>query len=500
MISDLSNIRIHHERRFRKAMALPAFALVLGYAHIIQAEQGSFVQPALATLAAEHQNNAPRSGLALLQQLNEALISIYEAAAPSVVVIKVLAEERERSSPWPGEASTPPLEELPDSIENQGAGFLVTPDGYIYTNAHVIHGAESIRVVLKDGRRFEAKVIGADEQTDVAVIKIDGQGLPVARLANSDEVRVGQLACAIGHPFDQEFSFTLGCISGVARSNLKMVNYEEYLQTDASINPGNSGGPIVDIEGRVIGMATLINGINRGLGFAIPINTVNDIGRELILRGRVIRPYLGISMQSLSRVSDSTTRFPNVNAGLVILTIHQNSPAFRSDLRADDVILSIDGVAVSTERELQKRVLTKKIGQAVTLRIWRAGKTMDVNVVTAELPQVEEVKSNDVPLESLSGEEIGSAGFRGTALTAEAARLMRIAESGGVLVTFVEEDSTAAMAGIATGDVIVAINDTTVKTPADIRSELEKHDLQRGAVVYLYRDGKKSFVMLRTPP
>ncbi len=448
------------------------------------------------TLRAE--NSLPSAPI--LRQLNDALVGVFEAAAPSVVIIKVVAHESGRSSSWPGEAPVPPpFEELPDSIENQGAGFLVTADGYIYTNAHVIDGAERIRVSLKDGRRFEAKVVGTDEQTDIAVIKIDGQGLPVARLANSDEVRVGQLACAIGHPFDQEYSFTIGCISGVARSNLTMVDYEEYLQTDASINPGNSGGPIVDIEGRVIGMATLINGINRGLGFAIPINTVNEIGRELILRGRVIRPYLGISMQALSRIDDAARRFPKLNAGLVILTIHENSPAFRSNLRTDDVILSIDGVPVSTERELQKRVLTKKIGQEVTLRVYRAGKIMDVSVVTAELPQVdEETRAAELPAEDAPGEQVPSGGFKGAPLEEEAARKMRLAESGGVLVTFVEEDSAAAMAGIVQGDVIVAINDTPVKTPDTLERELAKSDLQRGAVVYLYRNGRKSFVMFKT--
>ncbi|HEY5791812.1 MAG TPA: trypsin-like peptidase domain-containing protein, partial [Chthoniobacterales bacterium] len=236
---------------------------------------------------------------ALARSLNDAFADVYEKVSPSVVVIeaKMLPNQADGArDAWefffqgpgfqtPGQlpgASVPPKE---------GSGLIIRTDGYIVTNQHVLRGAvaDGITVTLKDGRKLPAKLAGADERTDVAVLKVDAKDLAAAELGDSDKVRVGQFAFALGAPFDLPYTFTFGLVSATGRNDLLHLPdaYEDYIQTDAAINPGNSGGPLADIDGRVIGMNTLINGLNRGLGFAIPVNLVKDVSDQLIAKGRV---------------------------------------------------------------------------------------------------------------------------------------------------------------------------------------------------------------------
>ena len=232
---------------------------------------------------------AAEAGKDVVHQLNNAFAKVFEIVAPSVVIIEV-SKKSDGSEGLPFDdlffpGAPPPDENNPhnqrpnprglEPIQSEGSGFIVRPDGYIFTNFHVVEGADKIDVKLKDDRSFSAKVVGTDEKTDIAVIKIDAKDLPVAQLGDSDAVRVGQFAFAIGAPFKLDYTFTYGVVSGKGRSKLISTggySISDYLQTDASINPGNSGGPLCDIDGKVIGMNTLINGLNRGLGFAIPSN------------------------------------------------------------------------------------------------------------------------------------------------------------------------------------------------------------------------------------
>src|SRR5437764_14193482 len=250
------------------------------------------------------------AGKDVVHQLNNAFAKVFETVAPSVVIIEVSKKNDI------GESS--PLDDLffqgapddnnqrrnpsgPRPIQSEGSGFIVRPDGYIFTNFHVVEGAEKIDVKLKDGREFQGKIVGIDERTDVAVIKIEAKDLPAAQLGDSDAVRVGQFAFAIGAPFKLDYTFTYGVVSGKGRNKLigGGSSISDFLQTDASINPGNSGGPLCDIDGNVIGMNTLINGLNRGLGFAIPSNMVKEIGDELIAGRKIMRPWLGIRIETL---------------------------------------------------------------------------------------------------------------------------------------------------------------------------------------------------------
>jgi S1-C subfamily serine protease len=358
----------------------------------------------------------PQSAAGLLKAIEEGFVQIFEKVAPAVVVIEAVksAADDEDSDEAKGfefffkngedaPRQTPPkAKDKPDDethswrppptrSRSEGSGFIIRADGFILTNHHVIADAEKLVVRLKDGRTFPAKVVGADDKTDIAVIRIDAKGLPVAEFGDSEKLRIGQMVCAIGAPFNQDYSFTAGWVSGKGRTNLlgptsASILYEDYIQTDAFINPGNSGGPLFDVEGKVIGMNTLINGIGRGLAFAIPAAMLEEVSTQLIERGRVQRPWLGIRIETLGKNNSLREHVTGVEHGVVVYTIEADAPAYKSDLRAADVITEVDGVPVATDRDLQKQILRKKIGQTIQLTVWRRGTTLKIPVATAELP------------------------------------------------------------------------------------------------------------------
>src|SRR5258708_5691777 len=254
---------------------------------------------------------AAEAGKDVVHQLNNAFAKVFETVAPGVVIIETSKKsEISESSPLddlffqgpPDENRSRRSPGTPRPVQSEGSGFIVRPDGYIITNVHVIEDADKIDVKLRDGREFPARVVGVDERTDIAVIKVEGKDLPVVQLGDSDAVRVGQFAFAIGAPFKLDYTFTYGVISGKGRSKLLATSgysISDYLQTDASINPGNSGGPLCDIDGKGIGMNTLINRNNPRLGFAIPINMAKEIRTQLIAGHTLLRPWLAIPIQYL---------------------------------------------------------------------------------------------------------------------------------------------------------------------------------------------------------
>lgn len=359
-------------------------------------------------------DDPPKAGaLSLLRQIDEGFVQIYRRVAPSVVVIDArkkpdeaepeepeslapLTEEKDRDARGKSRREPPPQQQrawkLPQQpTRSEASGFIFRADGYILTNYHVVADAEKFTVRLKEGRVLPGKLLAADELTDIALVKIEANNLPAVEMGDSDALRVGQLVCAIGTPFSQEYSFTCGWVSGKGRTNLlssisPTVVYEDYIQTDAFINPGNSGGPLFDVDGKVIGMNTLINGIGRGLAFAIPSNILSEVAAQLVANGRVVRPWLGIRIESLSQNAELRERVNGIEDGVVVDTIEANAPAYRSDLRPADIITEIDGFKVVTAHELQKEVLKKRVGQVLQLTVWRNGQTLKLPVATGELP------------------------------------------------------------------------------------------------------------------
>jgi serine protease Do len=456
--------------------------------------------PTVAPAAAEQ-------GKDVVHALNNAFAKVFEIVAPSVVIVEISKK---------GESDAASLEDLffqgaPDEnnprrnprnqqpIQSEGSGFIVRPDGYILTNFHVVETADKISVKLKDGREFPAKVVGTDEKTDIAVIRIDAKDLPVAQLGDSDGVRVGQFAFAIGAPFRLDYTFTYGVVSGKGRSKLFAsagYSISDYLQTDASINPGNSGGPLCDIDGKVIGMNTLINGMNRGLGFAIPINMAKEIGAELIAGHKIVRPWLGIRIETLG--DDPTIRdlFKGVEKGVVVRTIEADAPASKSELRPFDVITNVDGTVVGTDSQLQHEILKKKIGQNVELTVWRKGQTIKVPVKTGELPtEIARASNESAQPAPPKPEESGKFGLQVQDLNKEMAERLHLNIDHGVIVTDVADNSIAAAQDIQREDIITEVDGKPVTDVKSFREAINKADPRRGVLLYLDRNATKPFAV-----
>lgn len=287
-----------------------------------------------------------------------------------------------------------------ERLQGQGSGFIISQDGLILTNAHVVDRADRVTVRLKDGRTFEGEVRGTDEVTDLAVVKINGSGLPIASLGDSDQVQVGDWAIAVGNPLGLDNTVTLGIVSTLNRSSAAVGIPDkrlDFIQTDAAINPGNSGGPLLNAQGEVIGINTAIRANAMGIGFAIPINKAKEISQKLAQGQHIAHPYLGVQIATLTPElarennadPNSTVILPEVN-GVLIAGIVPNSPAARSGLRRGDVITQIDGQTITTSEQLQTFVDRTNLGQSLRITIHRGDRTQQLSVRTAELEPIEE--------------------------------------------------------------------------------------------------------------
>lgn len=450
------------------------------------------------------------SSAAGARALGNAFAEVYEKVAPSVVVLEVMAPPGEALADDPvldfffryrGRRAEPPREE-----ESEGSGIIVREDGYILTNAHVIAGADPNRGVtarLQDGKRLPLVVAAVDEKTDLALLKAEARGLPAIRWGNSAAIRVGELVCAIGAPLQLDFSLTTGVISAKGRGNLTDTVYEDYLQTDAMINPGSSGGPLCDLDGRVIGINTLINGLNRSFGFAIPARIAKRVSDALIESGRVARPWLGIRIETLGKKS-SLQQMMGREQGVLVRAIEQNTPAARSDLRPADVIVEVDGKPVISAREVQQAVLDKKIGDKAVLKVWRRGAQggayLVIPITTEEFPDSPAVAEarRDFPMEPPAGSSTppGPFGLQYQNLPPQVADRLGIAKDG-VIVTNVEPGSAADVAGIKRRDVITAVGPEAIHDTASFQAALEKLGNDEAAVLQIERNGKKTYAILK---
>jgi len=438
---------------------------------------------------------------ALVRGLNEAFADVYEKVAPSVVVVEVQGDAIAANLP----RGLNFFFRAPDGRQiqpepEQGSGFIISSDGFILTNHHVVQNADAgdITVTLKDGRKFPASLVGRDDKSDLAVLKIAAGDLPAVELGDSDAVRVGEFAFAIGAPFDLPYTFTVGVVSAKGRTNLtNSPNYEEYIQTDASINPGNSGGPLVDLDGKVIGVNTLISGINRGLGFSVPVNIAKDVSTQLIASGRVSRPWLGIGIVGIEEDPRTRQLFPDLSAGVLVESIQPRAPAFDSKLMAGDVILSVDGTDVALARDLQREILTKSVGQKVTLSVWRNGQTKMVEVVTGEQPDRLIRASNRpriVPQVQPRRKQVPSAPPAGTPAHG---LILESLEQGGVRVAEVVPRSPGEAAGIQKGDIIAEAAGQYVGNSEDFEKVVEDSGLDRGLMILIERSGETTFGILK---
>lgn len=396
-----------------------------------------------------------------------------------------------------------------------GSGMIYRADGYILTNAHVVQGADDVTVKLFDGREFKrAKVIGSDERTDVAVIKIEGQQLPTVKFGNSGDVRVGDWAIAIGNPFNLTSTLTVGVISAKAREvdlSLNSRSPGDYLQTDASINPGNSGGPLCDIYGRVIGVNNAIysqSGGNIGIGFAIPINTARDIADRLVKSGRIQRGYLGVRISSMEDRAAAFGLDPNTKGVLIEEVTDTEGPAAKAGLQVGDIIVEFNGKPVTRSAELQRLVGDAPVNSTATMKVLRAGKGL---TVSARLTELKEEGGPAAPRrvpdregEEDTGTSVGL-GLRMSPLTPALTQRFGIKDTRGVVVLSVEPNSPGANSLIRPGDVIERVGQTAVTTPQEVQAAVKALlDRQTGddkqVALYVNTKGQRRFVTVEVTP
>ena len=362
-----------------------------------------------------------------------------------------------------GNGSAEPRSEREHSL---GSGVIVTSDGTILTNNHVIDGATDVKVDLSDKREFQAKVIGTDAKTDIAVLKIDATNLPTLAIGDSSKLHVGDVVFAIGEPYGLTSTATMGIVSATGRGDLGIENYEDFIQTDAAINPGNSGGAMIDLHGNLIGINTAIlaeNGGNQGIGFAIPIDMARSVMDQIVSHGKVVRGYLGLLPQDVSPALAKQFGLSEPK-GAIIAELEPDTPAARAGLKRGDVILSVNGQEVTSANDLRLRISQTPPGTNVKLEISRDGKTQDVNVALGELPEKAEKTG---PAE---GEAGGLEGVEVQALTPDLAEQLQLQPGArGVVVTSVDPASQAAAAGLQRGDVIQEVNHKPVSGIEDYR-------------------------------
>ncbi len=448
----------------------------------------------------------------LVRQLNESFVQVAEKVSPSVVVIRVVqrvtssdAEEENGGDSFPPGFWREFHKQFkrPEKTFGEGSGIVIRENGYILTNRHVVEDADSIEVRLKDGRVFKATVRGLDPQSDLAVIKIDAQGLPVARLGDSSKTRVGEFAIAVGAPFSLEYSFTFGHVSAKGRSSViegaeGAAMDQDYIQTDAMINPGNSGGPLVNIGGEVIGINTLIRGLRTGIGFAIPSNLAREVSDQLIEHGKFARAWLGIGTQALRDQPELRDMLKGVQDGVVVSAIIPEGPAAKSDLKPSDVITAVEGTKVATPQELRTAVRSKTIGQPLALDVFRRGQTIQVKVTPAEwvqpAPAVASAKSP-----SSQKLEPARLGITVQELTRDLAKKFGVdaANTEGVVIAAVDKNSPAALKGLKAGDVITSVNQQPIASKKQFDAALKKADLQNGVLLNIVSDKTPRFEIIK---
>jgi serine protease Do len=442
----------------------------------------------------------------VLRALEDAFVSVADHVTPAVVNVSV---KPKRVAP---EGESPERQEQfkeffgPEFFErffrqrqprgdarSMGSGVIVDPQGYILTNNHVVENAGAVNVRLSDDRRFQATIVGRDPKTDLAVLKIEAPAgsLPVAELGDSDKLHAGQWAIAIGNPFGLDRTVTIGHISATGRTHVGVATYEAFIQTDASINPGNSGGPLLNIEGKVIGINTAMVSSGQGIGFSIPINMAREIMTQLINKGRVVRGWLGIVIQELT--PELAEGFGvKADSGVLVADVMKDSPAEAAGLKPGDIIVEFNGGRITDVTELQKRVAAVEPGHAAPLAVIRDKAPTTLTVKIGEQP-AEETAATAQPKEETLGLTVES-------LTPEAAERFKLTAKSGVIVTEVAAGSSGDQAGIRAGDVILEVNRQRVTDVESFRRVIASAKPGEIVPVYLQRGGgRNEYVVLSVP-
>ena len=380
-----------------------------------------------------------------------------------------------------------PRQQQPSEV--RGSGFLVSGDGYILTNNHLVQDATKIWVTLHDGKKVEAQIIGTDPKTDLAVIKVPGKGFPFLKLGDSSAMRIGEWVVAVGNPFGLDASLTVGVVSAKGRSQLRITDFEDFIQTDAAINPGNSGGPLLDLDAEVIGINTAIftgSGGYMGIGFAIPSNMAKPVMAQLIANGKVTRGFLGVQLQAIDSDLADSFHLKDVQ-GALVTDVVPDSPAAKAGLKQSDIVLKYNDIPITALASFRNAVSFMAPGTALTLTINRDGKEQTLKVIIGESPD------ND----TATDDAIRKLGLDVETLTPEAAAQLGYTKEQGVLVRGVAYNSLAAMAGMTPGDLILGVGRQKI-TNVDEFTKTVQIALKDKRLLLLVRHGQQlRYVSLR---
>jgi serine protease Do len=430
----------------------------------------------------------PGSFADLAQELSPAVVNIS-----TTTVVKGEQGGHGPNKPFGGEFPRRffPEPQRPQKKNSLGSGFIINNEGYIVTNNHVVDGADEIVVILKEGDEYPAKIIGKDAKTDLALIKIEPKnGLPVIRLGDSDGTRVGDWVLAIGNPFGLGHTVTAGIVSAKGRE-LGAGPYDDFIQTDTAINPGNSGGPLFDMAGNAIGINTAIftrNGGNQGVGFAIPVNLAKTIVVQLRESGRVTRSWLGVLIQHITPELQDSLEL-KTRKGALVGEVFEGSPAEKAGLLRGDVIIRFNGDEVGSQRELPTMVAFLPVGQEVDVVVVRNGKEITVEVKLEEMEDEETTVAG-----GSSGEVQEGLGLAVQNLTPRIAERLGLKNTEGVVVTDVDQNGTAARAGLRRGDVIIEVNRTKITDFETLNRVLEEGKDSKSNLFLVSRGGSTIFI------
>ena len=429
---------------------------------------------------------------------------IVKKAQPAVVNISTTQVVKQRGLPFGGQHGfqMPDYferffgQQIPREYKNKGlgTGFIISQEGYILTNNHVVEKAEEILVKLNDDREFEAKIIGTDPKTDIALIKIDSKkDLPFIEFGDSSKLQIGDWVLAIGNPFGLEHTVTAGIISAKGRKEVNpggRQGYYNFIQTDASINPGNSGGPLRDLEGHVIGINTAINAAGQGIGFAIPVNMAKKLLPQLKSKGKVTRSWIGIRIQ---KITDELAKSFGMKEtrGALVSEVVENGPADKAGIKSGDVILEFDGEPVKNSNDLPWLASMAGVGKKVNIKVYRDGYVKTLSIKLGEMP---DNNSESLPNSIEEDVEEKTLGLKIKNLTKEMQKSLGIQAQEGVVVADVNSDSKSFEAGVRRGDIIVKVNSTEIKSVKSFIKTVEK--IKDGGVVRLFikRQGGSLFL------
>jgi serine protease Do len=454
----------------------------------------------LLTLSCSSSSAADPQGRALVERMQQVFVEVAERLKPSVVNInttqKVQTSRRQMEpffrGPFReffGEEFFERFFNLPRELERRslGSGVIVDAKGYILTNNHVVEQADEIQITLVDERTFQAKVIGTDPKTDLAVIQIEGaKNLQPAPLGNSEKIRTGDFVIAIGNSFGLSHTVTVGVVSATGRAGVGITAYEDFIQTDASINPGNSGGPLLNIDGQVIGINTAIVATGQGIGFAIPINLVREIMEQLIKEGQVIRGWLGVIIQPLT--PELAKQFGvKPGEGVLVADVVDGGPAEKAGLKTGDVVEEFAGKVVTDVRQLQRLVGAERPEKRVPVKVKRQGKPLTLQVTIGRMPTEETVAASPESLEQY--------GFAVQELTPELREKLQVKE-GGVLVSSVDPGSPAHRRGLRPGDVVLEVDRQPVGSRRDLLAILRQARSDTDLLLLVQRGKSTRFIVI----